>query len=128
MISKAIYEILKDFAGGNVFALRAPHGQKGRFIIYQRIDKKKWRSINGPSGMAQALIQIDCYAEDYDDATALGDAVELLLDGYKDEVVHTEGTTRIAGISLQNSVDLLDETDEPPLFRINADYRVTYRQ
>ena len=53
-----------------VFALRAPANQDAPFIIYQRVDGVRWRDINGPSGVAQATMQIDVYDLEYFDAKA----------------------------------------------------------
>lgn len=124
VVEPAIYELLKNLAGGAVYALRAPQGSKDPFVIFQRINSERWRSINNPSGIAQAHIQIDAYAGSYYEAKTLAASVEEILDGYKGTV----SSVRIAGISLQDDHDTFDQTDEPFLFRVSATYFVTYQQ
>lgn len=132
LVEPAIYELLKNLAGGKVYALAAPDGENGPFIVFQRVDSERWRDINGPSGIAQAHIQIDSYAEKYYDAKALGASIEVILDGYRGTVSYgtdsPQNTVAIAGITLQNDVDITDQTDEPILFRNAATYLVTYHQ
>ena len=129
---RAIYELLKGFAESRVYALQAKQNTAVPFIVFQRTDSQRWRSMNNPSGMAQAYIQIDCYGKDYYEAKELAAAVETALDGYRGTVYHGNASpqdfTRIGGISLQSDLDLLDQTDEPLLFRNTATYLVTYEQ
>lgn len=128
----ALWELLDPLCSGNVYFLQAPQGATGPFIIIQRTDSTRWRSINGPSGMAQAYIQIDCYASTIRAARTLGMAVESALDGYANTVYYGSNSpqdyVKIGGISLQNDSDTLDQTDDPLLYRNLATYLVTYNQ
>ena len=137
ILEPAIYELLKDLAGGRVYVLSAQQGTDTSCIVFQKTDSERWRDINSPAGVAQAYIQVDCYAADVYDAKRLAAKAEKLLDGFSGTVVHDaitdeDGTAQtsvnIAGISLQNDVDLIDQTDEPRLFRTTASYLVTYFQ
>lgn len=132
IVEYAIYELLKNLAGGKVFAMRAPAGETGPFIIFQRTDSERWRAINGPSGVVRAYIQIDCYAAGIYEAKELGADVESLLDGYMGEVYYGTNSPRdsvkIGGITMQNDLDIFDQTDQPNLFRNSASYVVNYNQ
>ena len=132
IVERAIYELLKTLASGKVYALRAPQGDTGPFIIFQRTDSERFRSINGPSGIAQAFIQVDCYATDYYQSKELGASVEEILDGHRGIVYYGDDSPQefvnIGGISLQTDVDIIDQTDEPLLFRSTATYLATYHQ
>lgn len=137
MIEKALYTLLKNLVPqvsgeDQVFFLRAPDKSKGPFIILQRLDGDRWRSINGPSGMAQATFRIDSYSPGFYSLKAISDAVEETLDGYKGIVYHGDDSpqefSRIAGISLVTETELIDETDDPLLYRHSATYLVTYEQ
>ena len=129
----AIIELLKTLAGGNVLLMRAPDDQDPPFIIIQRIDGRRWRSLNNPSGIAQATIQIDAYTARYHDTKKLGADIEAILDGFAGQVYHGSAIpqtdfVKINGISLQRDVDILDQTDDPLLYRSSATYLVTYEQ
>lgn len=128
-----IYEILKLIAGGAVYPKRAPQGATGPYVIYQRVDGERWRSINGPSGTAQAFIQVDTYAPRFYQAKKIASDIEAILDGYRGTVAVPAGDyyaahdLEISGISLQSEVDFEDKTDVPTLFRDSKTYLVTYK-
>lgn len=132
IVEPAIWELLKGLASGAVYFLRAPQNAIGPFIVIQRTDSTRWRHINGPSGIAQAHIQIDCYDNTYYTAKALAASVETLLDGYDGIVYYGTNSPResveIGGISLQNDLDTLDQTDQPVLYRNISTFLVTYKQ
>jgi hypothetical protein len=130
VLEKAIYEILKNKAGGRVYALRAPQNATTPFIVYQRVSSERWRSINNPSGIGQATIQIDCYGSTIYSAKELAVDIENLLDGYSGNVTITGSSPQdvvvVGGVTLQNDVDIIDDTDEPMLYRNIARYLFTY--
>jgi hypothetical protein len=134
-MERALFEKLKSanlVADDKIYALRAKQGDTGPFIIYQRISSERWRHINGPTGMVQAMMQIDIYTGDYNETKALALQVETLLDGFRGTVAYggdsPRATLRFGGISLQNDVDIFDQTDEPFLCRVSQDYLITYEQ
>lgn len=126
LIEKAIYELIKGLADGKVYALRAPDKDPGPFIIFQRIDSTRWDSINGTGGMIQAQIQIDAYANSYYDAKAISGQIEGILNKYRGNVTHDSVIYKIAGVRVQNDVDIFDDTEQPYLFRNSAVYSVTF--
>lgn len=131
ILEPAIYELLKSLAGGKVYHLRAKQGDTGPFIVYQRTDSTRWVSLAGPStGVAQALIQIDCYSAKPFEAQQLGGQVETILDGYRGTVTYTDpapgDSIKITGATLQNELNMTDQTDEPFMFRNSATYLITY--
>ena len=130
ILEKAIYELLKTKASGRVYAMRAPQNSTAPFIVYQRVDSSRWRSINAPSGIGQATIQIDCYDSTVYGAKELAVDIEKLLDGYAGSVTITGNSPQdvvvIGGVTLQSDVDMVDQTDEPLLYRNMARYLFTY--
>lgn len=131
MLEKAVFTLLSPFVSGRVYAAVAPQKAPAPFIIIQRVAGERWRSLQGPSGMGQARIQVDAYANDYYGAKALAVAIENILDGYRGIVLYgatsPQQSVRIGGCSLLEEVDMLDETDDPKLFRVSSDYLFTYQ-
>lgn len=130
---RGIYALLVGLCSGRVYAMRAPQNATAPFIVYQRVNTSKiGRHLQGRAHLSQASIQVDAYANDYYAAKDLGVSIETILDGYAGTVYHGSNSPQesvtIAGISLQNDIDLLDETDEPLLHRNSANYLVTYQQ
>lgn len=140
-MERALHEKMKSLTGFGVgtksdpfriYALRAPQNCKAPFLIYQRVSSERWHHLKGPSGMVQAMMQIDVYAETYEEVRALAVQIEGLLDGFQGRVGYggnsPQDTVRFGGISCQNDLDLLDQTDSPFLYRVSADYLITYEQ
>lgn len=138
-VEPALQELLKDvlpnFKGKPpIFFLRAPNNIKeAPFIVLSRSDGgERFRSINGPSGLAQVVFRIDVYDVGYYSCRANADKVETALDGFRGIVYHGDDSprdfTRIAGISLETETELVDETDDPVLYRQSVTYRVTFEQ
>jgi hypothetical protein len=128
----AIREKLKDLNSGRVYPLRSPDNMTDDFIIYQRVDSDRWRSINAPSGMLQATIQVDCYSKSYYNVKQMSSIVESRLDGFRGAVSYgsnsPQDSVRIAGIVLQNDFDLMEMEEEPFLYRNSLTFNVTYEQ
>lgn len=132
VIERGIYELLKTKASGKVYNQLAPQTNDVPFIVYSRVDSSRWRSINGPDGIAQAYIQVDVYSHGIYVTKELAIDIENTLDGYRGVVNYgtdsPQDYVKIAGISLENDVDLIEQESEPFLFRNSATYLVTYYQ
>lgn len=137
-VEPALFELLKTLVGNDddgdpkCYVMKAPQNETGPFIIIQRVDSDRFRHINGPSGIAQAFMQVDAYGESYYAVKDLAASIESALDGYSGTVYYgsnsPQDSVSIGGITLQNDVDLLDQTEEPTLHRNSAVYLVTYNQ
>lgn len=131
---RALFELIKTVPidGNRIYLLRAPQNSPAPFVIYQQTSSERWRDVNGPSGMVQASVQIDVYASTANAARDLHAQVEAVLDGFRGTVSYgtdsPRDSIRFAGISCQNDVDIFDQTDEPFLYRVSADYLITYEQ
>ena len=128
----AIREKLKGLNSGRVYPIRAPDNLTDDFIIYQRIDSERWRSINAPSGMAQAIIQVDCYSKSYYNVKVTSGQVEDILDGFRGTVSYGDNSpqdaVRIGGISLNGDSDLFEQEEEPFMYRVTMDFLITYER
>lgn len=125
---KAIIDILLADAavtalvGTRVYFATAPQAPVLPYIVMYRISAPRVHSLEGPSGLAAARIQIDMYAKSGASARAVGEAVRVALDCFRDEQ---------SGVNLQ-CVLLLDEMDgyseDPELRYVTHDYRVWYNE
>lgn len=73
-------------------------------ITYLRVSTPRIRSHSGPSGLAHARVQINCWAETWTGARDLADLVRMRLDGWKG----VAGGVRIGGIQLDSERDDFD--------------------
>jgi len=133
-LERALYEKIKltPVPSNRIYHLRAPQNTPAPFVVYQRVNSERWRHINGPTGMVQATVQVDIYAENSYTARDLAQLIEGELDGFQGTIAYgtdsPQATLRIGGISCINDFDLIDQTDEPFLYRVSADYLITYEQ
>lgn len=60
-----------------------PQGVPLPGIVLTVIDDLEQVTHQGPDGLSQARVQVDCYADTYSQAKTLGRAVRLALNGYR---------------------------------------------
>lgn len=130
IVDKALYELLKAFAGGRIYSMRAPQNVTAPFVVFQSVDSESWDSINNPAEIASETFQIDIYSKTPFEAKQLDKDIKAVINKFSGTVSYgsdsPSDTIKIAGISFLNGVDLIDETDEPLLFRRSSNYRVIY--
>lgn len=128
----AVFELIKNVIPNKCFVIKAPDNEQGNFIVFQKIDSTRWRSINAPSGIAQDFMQVDIYSQDIYTAKDNAAIIEGILDGFRGIVSYGDNspqeTIKIGGISLQNELDLIEQEEELSLFRVSQTYLITYDQ
>jgi len=133
-IQRALYQLLKTtpVPGNRIYALRAPQNVTAPFVVYQRIAGERDHHLKGASGIVQARFLIDVYDREYHASRLLAADIEDVLDGYSGIVAFgndsPQETIKVAAITCQSDVDLMDESDEPFLYRVSTDYLITYHQ
>lgn len=135
IIEQAIYELIKNIVPDKAYWGAAPQPANGTtgapFLRFNKNSEDTWRSIEGPSGMAQAYIQIDAYHDNQLGAAELGLQIKNLLDGYRGLVYYgndsPQESIRIGGISFQDGLNTVDNEGEPLLYRSYGLFLVTYQ-
>ena len=100
--------------------LRRPQGEGLPAIVLHRIDGAPDYHTEGPSGLVESRVQVDCWGASYSAAKALARAVDTALSGQ----AFVQGAIRFDVILI---VDERDSTfDEAPdtLFRTSLDLMV----
>ena len=107
MLQEAVYTRLSTDAtvsglvGTRIYPVLAPEGVALPYITYQRIAVDHVESVAGSSGLANALVQVDCWAASYAGANALGEAVRLRMQGFRGTV----GSQDIQAVLLSSDRD-----------------------
>lgn len=111
------------YVATRVFPLTLPQKVTFPAITYQRISRLDVGSLEGPSALARARVQVDVWAKTYDQAAAVGAAVRRRLNGYRGPVA---GQEDVQGIRLETNRDEYDA--EALLYRHTADFYVWHEE
>ena len=99
---------------------RVPQAPTFPFIRYQRISTARNQALSGNVGVTNATMQIDCVAENYDDAKTLADAVRVLLHGR----TGSWGTLVIRLVKLSTEHDDLQQDGNRVIHRVIQRYEI----
>lgn len=129
-LGQAIRTLLSG-VGVTGYGARAPQSATAPFWIYQQIFRSGFAdSLDGPSPLVQAEIQIDSYAPSFAQAHSQADLIRRTINGYSGTVSFgTDSppqTMRIGAIRLTNQFDLPDDGPDPKLFRVLQEYLITF--
>ena len=97
-----------------------PQGQPLPAIVMSTVSEVSDHTIDGPDGVPDARVQVDCYALAYGQAKLISRAVRAVLDG------HSAGA--IQGVFLAGARDMREggtnKAERP--FRVSMDFTVRY--
>ena len=107
-----VYILVNDsdvngLAGERVWPNLVPQGEKLPGITYQQISGPREQMMSGPAGMVRARYQLNCWAESYEAAKDLFDAVRLAMDSY----IGTVLSVVIDLITVENEGDVPEEEE-----------------
>lgn len=128
LIDQAIVDLLDTVSGSKIFAGIVPEDVRPPFMTFQRISGFKVRDINGPSGLARSIFQIDMYSDDNSVCRQLADDVRKILDGFSGTVTIASDNIIIGGVSMQAERDFTEDNVDPKLYRASVDYLFKYEE
>lgn len=128
LIDQGVQSLLDAVLSGKVYANLAPQNARAPFVTFHRISGQKIRHINGPSGLAQTVFQVDVYADANLESRQISDSIRLALDGYKGTVTIGADSVRIGGVSMQAERDFIESSVDPKLYRSSVDYLFIYEE
>lgn len=102
----------------SLWAFRVPETAPHPSVLVRRISTGREYAHDGPVGWAEVRTQIDCSAEDPDDARRLGNAVRRAVSGYSGAM----GSSVVRGLLVADERDLFEESGEGRgLHRVSMD-------
>ena len=124
-IEAALIQSMKDEASindeveGRIHPVRNIAASAGKKrIVVRRISGPRFMTLNGPSGLANPRIQVQCWAPQYTEAKSLAALVRLWLDGFRGDM---SGIT-VNALEIEDDIDV----DEPSAgLDQQADYGVS---
>lgn len=113
--------------GQRIEPMRTTQGVTYPRLTYQRVSTDRVRTNDGPTLLAQARIQLDCWAEGpagYDTAKQLADEVRKAVDCFKGEM----GSVTVQGAFLDDDEDISEApgVDDRSVSRVSMDLTVWF--
>lgn len=108
--------------GARVYPVVLPQGQRLASIVYNRISGEGFHHMQGASRLAKLRMQIDAYAPQADDASALADLIKERIDGYRGAM----GSVTVQGVFYDTERD--DYQPDVDLHRASRDYLIVYEE
>lgn len=94
-------------------------------IVLLRVSGLRDTPMDGPSGLVETMVQVDCYGETLAAALAVSRAVETVLSGYSG----TQGVTKFDGVFLISERHGYEDTGTPTrLYRVSLDFRIWHKE
>lgn len=110
--------------GSRVHHLRLPQNQVDPSIVYLKVSELGDYHLQGDSGLGQARIQIDAWAQSADAATQLANAVYDHLTGSHGRIDYDSTSIDLRGAFLIAGRDDYDELTN--MYRISRDFNFWY--
>lgn len=107
--------------GGRVDYGAQQRGEPLPAIILNIVSDRTRYSLDGASGLAEARLQVDCYAESYSEAKGLSHAALAVLSGHRGGLL--EGVFH-AGSRDMRDTDAVGEA----AYRVSMDFHVHYQR
>lgn len=101
MVEKAVRDVLITSTGvsavvsSRVYGDFAPQKAATPFIVFRRVSSDRFRALDGPDGLVETRIEVDCFSTTQAQLMTLADEVRLALDNYT-------GTTK--GVTVQRAM------------------------
>ena len=123
-VAEAIYIILSNadnitsIVDDRIYPLNVPDGIGMPYVTYQLISNQKLKNKDRETSWQEIRLQIDCYADHYDQVTNLADAVSDVLSYYSGNV----DDVSIDVITFEDENDLSELN--PETYRKEQDYKI----
>ena len=126
MIEEGLYAFLAALspapAAGRIYPLMLPQNHTLPAVTFTRIAATRTRSLDGPSGMARAVFQVDAWAATYGGAKTLAETLRQALDGHRGAM----GSETVGGVLLTAERDLFDH--ETGTYRVSMDFAIWHQE
>jgi hypothetical protein len=127
VIEQALRAVLVADVGVSAITTRVypnyiPQAPTWPLVVYQKVSGERDHDITGPTGKAHPRFQLECWAETYDEAKSLANAVREALDGN----TFTEGAVTIGSVVIQTEFDAYEP--DVKCHRIVMDFNVWHTE
>ena len=113
---------VSDLVGDRVYPAPLPQNIADPCISFQRIDTPREYSLTGYANLASPRIQVDCWAETYEGATALANAVRQAVQGFSGDI----GSVTVYAVFVVDERDSYEENSRS--FRRSLDLQIHHKE
>ncbi|WP_137387968.1 DUF3168 domain-containing protein [Rhodoligotrophos defluvii] len=110
--------------GSRIYPVVLPQKPRLPALTYTTISDIGQHGSGGPLKLSRPRIQVDCWAETYDQARVLAAAVKRALDGKRAQLGSEADGRIVQGLFFDSERDLFGAEPEPKQYRIAQDYFV----
>lgn len=127
MIGKLLRERLLEVAAvtnlvsSRIYPVILPQVPTYPAIVYEVVGTERGKAYRGPHNLVQSRVQLDFFADDYDEAWQIEDAVRTALNGY----VGSLSGTKFWSVDFEDANDLYSQ--ELKKWRVVSDYIFSFR-
>lgn len=105
-----------------IYPAKLPQNPTFPAVTYQRVSRQGVGTFATAAKLPAILLQVDSWALNYEDSKTLAAAVQTALDNYRGTV---DGHT-IQAVILESDSDIFEDAVQPPVYRVEAEYRVWF--
>lgn len=116
------YQPLVALVGRRVTPALRDQGEPLPAVVFNLVDGQADVVHDGPSGLSESRIQIDAYAETWDEVKAVSRAVRDCLDGYAGTPEDGVQIQAVLPLSVRDTPP--DGTEADPTYRVSMDFTV----
>lgn len=106
-------------AGGKVEWSAQPQGAVAPYITLHRIGGNRSQHLQGPDGMIESRVQVDCWGPTYASAKTAARAAIAVLNGYRSGLIRR--------VFVESERDDHDLTPPDPLYRTSVDLLIAHQ-
>lgn len=115
-----------QLVGDRIYATVIPQNATYPCVSVSTVSEATVKQMSGySSGLADARIQLDCWAENEDAAFQVADLIRNYLDGYSGTVANIQ-LDSVTYIDKNETVEPQGDGSDIPISRISVDYRIWY--
>lgn len=103
-----------------IFPAVLPQGTNDTSVVYNRVSGQGDYDMQGATGLVRPRLQIDAWAVNPDDASALANAIKARIDGYKGVMGTGGAAVTVQGVFMAGERE--DYNDQVKMHRMSRDY------
>jgi hypothetical protein len=127
MIEKKLVEKLQEVTGlsNRVFPLIAKQGQEVPFVVYDRTNTNRDKTLTGFDGLVEVSFQLDVHEKTYSNLKTVSQNVITKIKSFEGQ---TWGTYKIQSCEIDNEIEDYFDDDDVKWYVSFIDFTIIYKE